>query len=117
MIDVTAPPANAPRTWDFMLTGFFVFVELLLGVVFVLSSLTFGALNAGCVDCDATAIKIGQLLCLYAPPVIALVTIPWAISRVLRRRIGFGFALGGAVLMTLAFFAGSALISMGTPAV
>jgi len=116
LIDVTAPPANAPRTWDFMLTGFLIFVELLLGVVFFLSALTFGALNTGCSDCDPTAIKIGQWLCLYGPPVIALVTIPWAISRVLRRLIGFGFALVGAALMTLTFFAGSALISMGTPA-
>ena len=40
-------PQTPPRTWDFLLTVFLVFVELLLVVVFVLSALAFGTLNSG----------------------------------------------------------------------
>ena len=52
----------------------------------------------------------GILLC------IPIVTIPWAIVRVARRKIGFPLALIGVLLMTLAFFAGSSLMQSGIPA-
>ena len=109
-------PQTPPRTWDFLLTGFLVFVELLLVVVFVLSALTFGTLNSGADVSSATRVQLGQQICTFAPPVIALVTIPWALVRVARRKIGFPVALVGAVLMTAAFFVGSTLMQSGIPA-
>ena len=109
-------PQTPPRTWDFLLTAFLVFVELLLAVVFVLSALTFGTLNSGADINSATRVQIGQQICTFAPPVIAAVTIPWAIVRVARRKIGFHLALIGALLMTGAFIAGSALMQSGIPA-
>jgi len=112
----TTRPQTPPRTWDFLLTGFLVFVELLLVVVFVLSALTFGALNIGADVSSATRVQIGQQICTFAPPVIALVTIPWALVRVARRKIGFPLALIGVVLMTVAFFVGSSLMQSGIPA-
>ena len=62
-----------------------------------------------------TAVRIGQALCTFGPPLVALVTIPWAIARVLRRRIGFWVSLLGGVLMVGVFFAGSTLMAMGAP--
>jgi len=112
----TTRPQTPPRTWDFLLTGFLVFVELLLVVVFVLSALTFGTLNIGADVSSETRVQIGQQVCTFAPPVIALITIPWAIVRVGRRKIGFPLALIGVLLMTLAFFAGSSLMQSGIPA-
>ena len=109
-------PQTPPRTWDFLLTAFLVFVELLLAVVFVLSALTFGTLNSGADINSATRVQIGQQICTFAPPVIALVTIPWALVRVARRKIGFPLALIGVVLMTVAFFVGSSLMQSGIPA-
>lgn len=109
-------PQTPPRTWDFLLTGFFVFVELLLTVVFVLSALAFGTLNSGADISSATRVQIGQQICTFVPPVVALVTIPWALLRVAKRKIGFQFALVGVLLMTLAFFAGSALMQSGISA-
>lgn len=109
-------PQTPPRTWDFLLTGFLVFVELLLVVVFVLSALTFGTLNSGADITSATRVQIGQQICTFVPPVIAVVTIPWAIIRVARRKIGFSVALIGALLMTAAFFVGSTLMQSGIPA-
>ena len=109
-------PQTPPRTWDFLLTGFLVFVELLLVIVFVLSALAFGTLNSGADITSATRVQIGQQICTFAPPVIAAVTIPWAIVRVARRKIGFHLALIGALLMTGAFIAGSALMQSGIPA-
>jgi hypothetical protein len=116
MTDVRTPPANAPRTWDFLLTGFLVFIEIVLVVVFALAALAFGALNAGCttaeVQCDETAVQFGQLACTFGPPLIAIVTIPIAIVRVLRRRIAFPVAGLGAVLMVLVFLLGRFLIDL-----
>jgi len=111
----TTRPQTPPRTWDFLLTGFLVFVELLLAVVFVLSALAFGALNSGADISSAARVQIGQQVCTFVPPVIAAVTIPWAIIRVARRKVGFHLALIGALLMTGAFFAGSALMQSGLP--
>ena len=109
-------PQTPPRTWDFLLTAFLVFVELLLAVVFVLSALTFGTLNSGADINSATRVQIGQQICTFVPPAIAAVTIPWAIIRVARRKIGFHLALIGALLMTGAFFVGSVLMQTGIPA-
>jgi uncharacterized BrkB/YihY/UPF0761 family membrane protein len=109
-------PQTPPRTWDFLLTGFLVFVELLLVVVFVLSALTFGTLNSGASISSTTRVQLGQQICTFVPPVIAVATIPWAIIRVARRKIGFHLALIGALLMTAAFFVGSTLMQSGIPA-
>lgn len=108
-------PQTPPRTWDFLLTGFLVFVELLLVVVFVLSALAFGTLNIGASVSSETRVQIGQQVCTFAPPIIAAVTVPWAIFRVARRKIAFHVALIGATLMTAAFIAGSLLMQSGIP--
>ena len=115
----TMRPAAQPRTWDFLLTGFLIFLELLLVVVFIISAFSFGFLNSGCTvasGCSETRIQFGQQICTFAPPLIAVVTIPWAIVRVVRRKIAFWLALGGAILMTIAFFIGNALLQSGIPA-
>ena len=116
MTTTSTRPQTPPRTWDFLLTAFLVFIELLLVVTFVLSALAFGTLNSGADINSATRVQLGQQICTFAPPVIAAVTIPWAIVRVARRKIGFWMALVGALLMTIAFFAGSSLMQTGIPA-
>lgn len=115
----TMRPAAQPRTWDFLLTGFLIFIELLLVVVFILSALSFGFLNSGCTassGCSLTRIQFGQQICTFVPPLIALVTVPWAIVRVVRRKVAFWLALLGALLMTAAFIFGSTLMQSGLPA-
>ena len=111
----TMRPAAQPRTWDFLLTGFLIFIELLLVVVFIASALGFGFLNSGCSGCSPTRIQFGQQICTFVPPLIAVVTIPWAIVRVVRRKIAFWLALLGALLMTAAFLVGSLLMQSGLP--
>ena len=119
MTDVRTPPANAPRTWDFLLTVILVLLQGLLVVVLLISAFSFGAINTGCqgsdTGCDVTAVRLGQALCTFGPPAIALVTIPWSIVRVLRRRIGFWVSLLGGLLMVGVFFLGSTLMTMGAP--
>lgn len=112
----TTRPQTPPRTWDFLLTGFLIFIELLLVVVFVLSALAFGTLNSGASISSATRVQLGQQICTFVPPVVAIVTVPWAIVRVFRRKIAFHVALIGAAVMTGAFIAGSLLMQSGIPA-
>lgn len=117
--DVRTPPANAPRTWDFLLTVALVLLQALLLVALLVSAFSFGAINTGCqgneAGCDVTAVRIGQALCTFGPPLVALVTIPWAIARVLRRRIAFWVSLLGSLLMVAVFFVGSTLMTLGAP--
>lgn len=117
--DVRTPPANAPRTWDFLLTGVIIVLQVLLAVALLISAFSFGAINTGCqgneAGCDVTAVRIGQALCTFGPPLIALVTIPWAIARVLRRKVAFWLPLVGGLLMVGVFLAGSTLMTMGAP--
>jgi hypothetical protein len=117
--DVRTPPANTPRTWDFLLTVVFVLLQALLVVVLLVSAFSFGAISTGCsgnpAGCDATAVRIGQALCTFGPPLIALVSIPWAIARVLRRKIAFWVSLVGGLVMVAVFFLGSTLMTMGAP--
>ncbi len=112
-------PIQPPRTWDFLLTGFLVFIELLLVVIFLVSAVTFAALSQECaaeaVQCSATRVQFGQQICTFVPPLIALITVPWAITRVLRRKLAFWLALIGIVLMTLAFLGGRVLLDSGIP--
>jgi hypothetical protein len=115
----TTRPTPPPHTWDFLLTTLFVFIELLLVVVLLLSAFTFGTLNQGCTaaaGCSQLRIQVGQQLCTFGPPAIALITIPWAIVRVSRRKIGFWLAALGAVGMVGVFFIGSTLMQSGIPA-
>jgi hypothetical protein len=115
----TMRPAAQPRTWDFLLTGFLIFLELLLVVVFIVSAIGFGFLNSGCTvaaGCGTTRIQFGQQICTFVPPLIAAVTIPWGIVRVVRRKVAFWLPLVGAVLMTIAFFIGNSLMQSGIPA-
>ena len=117
--DVRTPPANAPRTWDFLLTVVLILIQVLLAVALLVSAFSFGALSTGCsanpAGCDATAVRIGQALCTFGPPFIAVVSIPWAIARVLRRKIAFWVSLLGGVLMVAVFFAGNTLMTLGAP--
>lgn len=100
----------APRTWDFLLTLVLVFLQAVLVVVFVLSAVGISVANTGCatqeLSCDPTRVQVGQIILLWVPPVIALVTAVWAIVRVLRRRVGFWVALLGIALMVLVFLGG-----------
>ena len=109
----TMRPVTPPRTWDFMLTGLFVFLEMLLAVVLLLSALTFGTLNSGADTASATRVQFGQQICTFAPPLIALVTIPWAIARVVRRRIAVWVAALGGALIIATFIFGSLLLQSG----
>ncbi len=109
----TMRPVTPPRTWDFLLTVLFVFIELLLVVVLLLAALAFGTLNSGADAESTTRVQLGQQICTFAPPVIALVTIPWAITRLVRRHIAFWVSALGGVLMIAVFVAGSSLLQSG----
>lgn len=121
MTDVRTPPANTPRTWDFLLTVVFVLLQVLLAVVLLLASFSFGAINAGCesttTGCNAGVVAIGQQLCTWGPIVILVITVPIAIFRVLRRRIAFWVSLLGGVLMVGVFFVGGIIMTSGYPSV
>ena len=115
-----AEPKQPPRTWDFLLTSALVVFMIALVVVFAISSLGFGLLNTVCTDaanaCSPVRVQIGQLICTFAPGVIALVFSVWSLIRVFRRRIAFWLAALGAGLMVGAFMLGTLIMNSGLPA-
>ena len=119
MTDVRTPPANAPRTWDFLLTVVFTLLQAILLIVLVLAAFSFGAINSGCQSaeggCDPGLVSIGQQLCTWGPIVLAIITVPIAIFRVLRRRIAFWVPILGGVLMVGVFFLGGIIMTSGFP--
>ena len=121
MTDVRTPPANAPRTWDFLLTVVFIVLQVILLVVLVLAAFSFGAINSGCqtteTGCNVGVVSFGQQLCTWGPIVIAGITVPIAIFRVLRRRIAFWVSLLGGVLMVAVFLLGGVIMTSGYPSI
>ena len=119
MTDVRTPPANAPRTWDFLLTVVFILLQAVLVVVLVLAAFSLGTINAGCqtteAGCDVQLVSLGQQLCTWGPVVIAVISVPFAIVRVLRRRIAFWVPLLGGVLMVGVFLLGGIVMTSGFP--
>jgi len=109
---------GSPRSWDFLLTGLFIIVMIALAIAFAISSIGFGVINTACGDgdCDNFRVQLGQGLCTFGPPVVALITAVWSIVLVLRRRVGFWVALLGVVLMIAVFFGGRLLMDSGIPA-
>ena len=109
--------AASPRSWDFLLTALFIVVMIALAIALAISSLGSGVINTACGsgDCDNFRVQLGQALCSFGPPVIALVSAVWSIVLVLRRRIGFWVALLGAGLMVAVFLGGRLLMDSGIP--
>jgi Family of unknown function (DUF6264) len=109
-----------PRTWDFLLTLLLIIVSLVLSVAFAFAAIGFGVTSQACsaaaTNCSETRVQIGQLICSFAPPAIALAAIVWSIVRVLRRKIAFVVMLVGLVAMSGAFLIGRLILDSGIPA-
>jgi hypothetical protein len=113
-------PQKSPRTWDFLLTVLLIIITLVLAVALAVSALGLGVITQACssptANCNADRVQLGQLICTYVPPALALISIVWSIVRVLRRKIAFIIAVIGLALMSGAFLVGRALLDSGIPA-
>jgi hypothetical protein len=118
MTEVTGP--RTPKTWDFLLTLLLIFIMVALSAALTISALGSSVINQACsaaiANCDESRVRLGQLICTYAPPTIALASIVLSIVRVLRRKIGYAICIIGMAAMTGAFFIGRLILDSGIPA-
>ena len=115
-----APEPGTPRTWDFLTTVALIVLTLLLAVAFAIAAVGSGVANQACSvatsNCSPTRVQVGQLICFWGPPIVALLAITWSIVRVLRRKIAFFIVVLGLIAMTAAFVAGRLILDSGIPA-
>jgi len=110
---------SAPRSWDFFLTVFLLFLLLVLTALFVVLGLGFGVATLGCADsagaCNDTVISVGSLLATVGTSAVALAGIVVAVVFIARRRISFVVPLVACLAVVGLFVLGSWLVRLAVP--
>lgn len=101
------PPA---KVWDIVLT--IILVLLGIGLVFALAFLPIFAAFAwpGCDTSCETQMNAGYFLGLLLAPALYVITVIWAIVRLVKRKVAFWVVLVGYVLAGAASAAGFAIV-------
>ncbi|CAN5427385.1 hypothetical protein BH10ACT7_BH10ACT7_07510 [soil metagenome] len=113
------PEGRPPRTWDFFLTIFLLFLLLVLTVIFVVLGLGFGVATLTCADsnieCNYDFISFGALLVIIGVPIVALVGIIISVVWIARRKLSFLVALIACVVAVGVFALGSTIVDLAVP--
>ena len=113
------PRDRPPRSWDFFLTVFLIFVLLVLTVIFVFYGFTYGLQTLTCSDsdlaCNYDFISFGSLVVIVGVPFVALVGIILSIVWIARRKLSFPVALLSALLVVGVFILGSYIVDLAVP--
>ena len=113
------PEGRPPRSWDFFLTIFFIFVLLVLTAIFVISALGFGVATIACADssveCNYDFISFGALFVLFGVPIVALAGIVISVVWIARRKLSFWVPLVACLLSVGVFMLGSYIVDLAVP--
>jgi len=109
-----------PRSGDFFLTIFLLFLLLVMTVVFVISGVGMSVTSIGCGDsggqCNSAVLSAGTLLALGGPVVVALATVITTVVFIARRHRSFLVPLIGCLVSVGLFALGSWLVGLAVPA-
>jgi hypothetical protein len=116
---VQSEAEKPPRSWDFFLTVFLIFVLLVLTAIFVFLGLGLSVSTLGCADsselCNGTVISIGTLLATAGTVLVAIAAVVVAVVFIARRRVAFVVPLVGCLAVVGLFLAGSWLVRLAVP--
>lgn len=105
--EIVIDPSRPPRTWDFFLTVFGLFLLLVITVIYVITGLGYGVRTLGCADsplaCNDTAITAGALLAIIGTPIIAVAGAVLTVIWIARRKLSFVMPLAAIAVATLVF--------------
>lgn len=107
-----------PRSWDFFLTVFFIFMLLLLTGIFVVLGLGIGIATIGCADssvCNDVVIAAGRLLIIIGTPLVAIAGVVVSVVWIARRKHSFWVPLAATALVVGLFALGYQLVGLGMP--
>lgn len=110
---------KAPRSWDFFLTVFLLFLLLVLTAIFIVLGFGFGVATLTCADsseaCNDLVIGAGTLIVTLGTAVVALAGIITAVVFIARRRISFVVPLVACLAVIGLFLLGSWLVRSAIP--
>jgi hypothetical protein len=108
-----------PRSWDFFLTVFLLFLLLVLTGIFLVLGLGLSVSALGCADsaddCNGIAFSAGTLLATAGTAVVALAGFVTTIVFIARRRMSFLVPLITCLAVVGLFFVGSWLVRVAVP--
>ena len=108
-----------PRSWDFFLTVFLLFLLLVLTGIFLVLGLGLSVSALGCADsadaCNGVAFSAGTLLATAGTAVVALAGFVTTIVFIARRRMSFLVPLITCLAVVGLFFVGSWLVRVAVP--
>jgi len=108
-----------PRSWDFFLTVFLLFLLLVLTGIFLVLGLGLSVSALGCADsadaCNGVAFSAGTLLATAGTAVVALAGFVTTIVFIARRRVSFLVPLITCLAVVGLFFVGSWLVRVAVP--
>jgi len=106
-----------PRTWDFFLTVFLLFVLLVLTAIFLGLGFGLSIITIACADssgsCNGVAISAGTIIATVGPVVVALAGFVTSIVFIARRRLSFVVPLVACLAVVGLFTLGSWLVRGG----
>lgn len=111
--------AKPPRSWDFFLTVFLLFLLLVLTVIFLVLGFGLSVAALGCADssdsCNGIVISVGTILATVGPALVALAGIVVSIVFIARRRVSFLVPLVACLAVVGCFTLGSWLVRLAIP--
>jgi hypothetical protein len=113
------PAGRPPRSWDFFLTIFLLFLLLLLTGIFVVLGFGLGVTALPCADsslaCNYGVISAGTLIILIGTPLVAIAGIVVSVVWIARRKISFVIPLIACFVAVALFILGSYLVDLAVP--
>jgi hypothetical protein len=111
--------SGQPRSWDFFLTVFLLFLLLVLTAIFLFLGFGLSIASLGCADssqsCNGLVISVGTLLATAGTAVVALAGIITSIVFIARRKVSFVVPLAACLAVVGLFALGSWLVRLAVP--
>ena len=118
-IIIESEGGKPPRSWDFFVTVFLLFVLLVLTVIFLELGFGLSIVTLACADssesCNGVVISVGTILATAGPAVIALAGFVTSIVFIARRRLSFVVPLVACLAVVGFFTLGSWLVRLAVP--
>ena len=118
-IIVQSEEEKPPRTWDFFLTVFLLFLLLVLTAIFLVLGLGLSVATLTCADssqsCNGSVISIGTLLATFGVATITLAGIITTVVFIARRKVAFAVPLVACLAVIGVFLLGSWLVRLAVP--
>lgn len=118
-IIIESEELKPPRSWDFFLTIFLLFLLLVLTAIFIFLGLGMSVGVLGCADsagtCNGLAISAGVLLATIGTAVVALAGVVTSIVFIARRRVSFVVPLVACLVVVGLFALGAWLVRVAVP--